>query len=58
MKKRKDATGRTTKVIAIRVPVELSDRLHILATKRLISLNAWCSNALAKAARPKQSPHS
>ena len=52
-KRRKDATGRTTKVIGVRVPNELYARIDILARKRLISINAWCINALARMTKPR-----
>ncbi len=52
-KRRNDAFGRTTRVIGIRVPTELYDRVNDLADKNLLSINAWCIKTLTRETKPR-----
>ena len=42
----KPKTGRTTKVISIRVPIPLYDRINILSQKNCTTKNHWSLHAL------------
>jgi predicted HicB family RNase H-like nuclease len=45
--------GRTTKVIGVRVPIELYNRIDTLARKQLMSINKWCSRTLERESKPR-----
>lgn len=42
-----------TKTTTIRLPIELYDRITILATKRLCSINKWVVHTLEREVKPK-----
>ncbi len=44
---------RKTVTTTIRLPIELRDRINILAQKRMCSVNAWIVRTLEREARPK-----
>jgi predicted DNA-binding protein len=49
----KPKTGRTTKVISIRVPIPLYDRINTLACKQVKTKNAWCIMTLERECKPR-----
>ena len=49
----KPKTDRTTKVISIRVPISLYERINILSRKQLMSINKWCANTLIRISKPR-----
>ena len=42
-----------TRVTTIRLPLELYDRISVLAQKRLCSLNAWIVRTLERESKPR-----
>jgi predicted DNA-binding protein len=49
----KHKTGRTTKVISIRVPIPLYDRINVLACKQVRTINSWCNMTLERECKPR-----
>ena len=47
-------TGRTSRTITIRVPMDLYDRIDTLAKKRLSNINAWCVSTLERVTRARK----
>ena len=45
---------RRTVTTTIRLPVELKERIKVLAQKRLCSVNAWIVNTLKRESKPKK----
>jgi len=44
---------RKTVTTTIRLPLELRERINILARKRLCSVNAWIVNTLDRESKPR-----